>query len=323
MTSTKNILSLLVLFISTLAMAQLPSYVPTDALVAFYPFNGNADDEGPEELDGEVLGAILGPDRNMVPDAAYYFANYYISAPSDADFSSGEGFTVSAWVNLIDPNINQKIVGKTNDSFNSGFVLGVEFGEIYPEIWDANGINHTFNTGFIETDSTMWDHLALTWKSGGYMVAYQNGVAIDSIAASNETIGENDEPLIIGVSPWSQTPTYLATYGGIDDIGIWDRDLSADEILQLFLSSPLNTAHFNKEAILQIFPNPSNDVINIITRPEHIGETYTIKNQLGQILQKGIISLEREVVNISGLPQGIYYVGLPTIPQFSYKIVKL
>ena len=54
----------LVLFIIPIGISQdLPSYVPTDGLVAFYPFNGNANDASGNGKNGTVDGADLSEDR--------------------------------------------------------------------------------------------------------------------------------------------------------------------------------------------------------------------------------------------------------------------
>ena len=45
----------LVLFVIPLGISQdLPSYVPTDGLIAYYPFNGNANDESGNGNHGTV-----------------------------------------------------------------------------------------------------------------------------------------------------------------------------------------------------------------------------------------------------------------------------
>ena len=37
------------------ASAQLPEYIPSDGLIAFYPMDGDAMDAGPHGLDGTLL----------------------------------------------------------------------------------------------------------------------------------------------------------------------------------------------------------------------------------------------------------------------------
>ena len=46
-------------------VAQIPSYIPTDGLVAWYPFNGNANDESGNGNSGTVNGATLTTDKDV------------------------------------------------------------------------------------------------------------------------------------------------------------------------------------------------------------------------------------------------------------------
>lgn len=54
-------------------MAQVPSYVPTNGLVGYWPFNGNADDASGNGNNGTVNGATLSTDKNGNVNAAYSF----------------------------------------------------------------------------------------------------------------------------------------------------------------------------------------------------------------------------------------------------------
>ena len=45
--------------VSLVAHAQVPDYVPTEGLVAWYPFNGNANDESGNGYDGNTQN--IGP----------------------------------------------------------------------------------------------------------------------------------------------------------------------------------------------------------------------------------------------------------------------
>jgi len=50
---------LLVLIFSSTSSAQVPSYIPQDGLVAWYPFNGNANDESGNGFNDTVSGPII------------------------------------------------------------------------------------------------------------------------------------------------------------------------------------------------------------------------------------------------------------------------
>ena len=43
--------------------SQIPSYVPTNGLQGWWPFNGNANDESGYSQNGTVFGATLSTDR--------------------------------------------------------------------------------------------------------------------------------------------------------------------------------------------------------------------------------------------------------------------
>ncbi|MFC1853526.1 hypothetical protein ACFL27_25325, partial [candidate division CSSED10-310 bacterium] len=75
----------------------------TTGLVAYYPFNGNADDESGTGNHGTVNGAVLATDRFDQPDSAYSFdgLNDYISIPHHATLNVSNS-TFSAWVKSND-----------------------------------------------------------------------------------------------------------------------------------------------------------------------------------------------------------------------------
>ena len=74
---------------------------PTDGLVAYYPFNGNANDESGNGNDGTVIGNVeLTTDRFGNPNSAYRFPGEpfnYISVP-DVESLHLSTFTLNAWV---------------------------------------------------------------------------------------------------------------------------------------------------------------------------------------------------------------------------------
>ena len=86
----KKLLLLLSVFSVTLGTAQsVPNYVPTNGLVGWWPFNGNANDISGNGNNGTVYGATLTNDRNGNLNSAYDLdgSNDYIQIPiSGLDF---------------------------------------------------------------------------------------------------------------------------------------------------------------------------------------------------------------------------------------------
>jgi hypothetical protein len=65
--------------------AQIPSYVPTNGLVGYWPFNGNANDVSGNGNNGVVSGATLTTDRFGAANKAYSFngsSNFISVSPS-------------------------------------------------------------------------------------------------------------------------------------------------------------------------------------------------------------------------------------------------
>ena len=69
----KLILPLLLLASFCMHAQNVPSYVPTNGLVGWWPFNGNANDESGNGNDGTNNGATLTTDRFGNANSAYDF----------------------------------------------------------------------------------------------------------------------------------------------------------------------------------------------------------------------------------------------------------
>ena len=61
---------------------NVPSYVPTNGLVGYWGFNGNANDESGNGNNGTVNGATLTTDRNGNANSAYSFNGTSIKVPN-------------------------------------------------------------------------------------------------------------------------------------------------------------------------------------------------------------------------------------------------
>lgn len=189
----------------------------------------------------------------------------WLEVTHSEELNPGEAFTMSVWIrpgNAIWENGRPvkigggKVMGKTNARFDGGFVLGTDVKsqenltyQLYPEIWDSSGKNHVFRAG--EFRFGEWTHLAVTWKSGGYMIGYVNGKEVKRIKASPLPVGRNNNPFRIGIAPWDTNA--LAFGGGIDDVRLYREDLGSEEIRALFQSGR------NSDSQIVVPPNPEPD----------------------------------------------------------------
>ena len=76
---------------------QVPNYVPTNGLVGYWPFNGNANDQTPNGNNGTVNGATLTTDRFGNANSAYNFdgINDYIQINNIVGNFGLSDFTIS------------------------------------------------------------------------------------------------------------------------------------------------------------------------------------------------------------------------------------
>ena len=100
-----------------------------DGLVAYYPFNGNANDESGNSLHGVPTNTVLTADRNGISNSAYQFAPDVGSQIRVADnplFNFDDQFTVSYWAKFDEPWVfhEESLVYK----FQLGSLRGWHFG---------------------------------------------------------------------------------------------------------------------------------------------------------------------------------------------------
>lgn len=71
---------------------------------------------------------------------------------------------------------------------------------------------------------------------------------------------------------------------------------------------PSGTVNVNSN-VVDVYPNPVNDLLNIKT-PSGLYNTINVSNTLGQIVMTKVFTTEQIMLNVTGLPAGIYYITL-------------
>ena len=209
---------------------------PTDGLIAYYRFNGNANDESGNGNTGTLHGATLTIDRFGNENKAYYFngaSTISVSDDPSLNISKPNGqITVSIWAKKTGNNSTGHLIGKRTlcrnfqyqiafDSIgNSG---GIGFG------WGGIAYNSQYSywyEGVFNFPFNFWSHFVGTFD-GTTWKFYRNGVKVGSNKAVLTDAIIDD--LLIGCSGTCQN-----FIGLLDDIGIWKRELTEPEIQQLY-----------------------------------------------------------------------------------------
>jgi hypothetical protein len=245
-----KILSLItILFFHLSSFSQIPPYVPTNGLVGYWGFNGNANDESGINNHGIATNVVLTSDRFGNANSAYQFngINSRISI-NNAFFNSGwESFTISCWTystNFLNPNnVNDSQViintdphngiaitlyGQNNpfrDNFDNKYIF-LAGSKPNVKSWDI-----VEYTGYSNTTRTIntWNHLVLI-KTGNTYKFYINGV-LDKTVVGNKPADSYLSKIVLGALASNITPEVFL--GKLDDYGIWNRALTQSEITGL------------------------------------------------------------------------------------------
>jgi hypothetical protein len=185
-------------------------------LVAYYPFNENADDESGNGNNGTVSGATLTTDRFGNANRAYYFDGVDdIITTQQEHFAGNNTLSVSLWVNVPAPSvINYFVVCSDFGIFQDQDQVGLAI-----SIPSTNNASGTITYGH-------WHHLVGTYD-GTYIRAYIDGALMQETPWPG-TISDPGRVLTFGFFNNEYWEGYL------DDIRIYNGALSATEILQLY-----------------------------------------------------------------------------------------
>jgi hypothetical protein len=231
--------------------AQVPSYVPTNGLVGWWPFNGNANDESGNGNNGTVNGATLTTDRFGVANKAYSFnpsSNSNVTIPFSNSLNSIQnGITLSAWIYMdggtpagTPPRILE-LRGAYGGGGDAGFVMLSTTNNATLRAFELRWYNNNGNSNlnFSPTNSTL---TTLNWHLVTFTADGTSGTAkyyFDGVLQSTSTnsiitqCNYNNNSLILGAEP-----NLLGKWGGkLDDIAIYNRALTQQEITNLYTST--------------------------------------------------------------------------------------
>jgi hypothetical protein len=212
----------------------------TNGLVAYYPFNGNANDASGNGNNGTVYGATLTPDRFGNPNAAYYFngTNSYIDIPQNSVLNSlTTNFTLSAWIwqqsakpdgyRILDKNTAGEPAGWTldTDGCNGNPGDGLRLQGAYVETASACDVS-----GQTAYSLMQWHHVVAT-VSGTNGWVYLDGTLDGSGIVGNIPVNTLD--VFIGLAHPGRGSGFWFN-GDIDDVRIYNVTLSSNEVAQLY-----------------------------------------------------------------------------------------
>jgi hypothetical protein len=232
----------------------ITSPVPQNGLVAWYPFNGNVNDESGNGNNGQLTNASLTSDRNNLQNNAYKFDHIGASfsqlskeiyIPYNATLNQ-EKISVSVWVN---PR-SYFWTGNSNDP-NSAIIYRFENGYSNPngQVWGIRYNANDFGAFILAASSTnnqqssdlrestplelgKWANITFTFDGSSFKL-YYNGALVKETTTTLVLNRLGNSGISVGVSRQANGFWYQAN-ADIDDIAIWNRALTAVEVLRIY-----------------------------------------------------------------------------------------
>ena len=322
----------LTLFAATFLSAQnVPSYVPTNGLIGWWPFDGNANDESGNGNHGTIYGAAFANDRggDTLSSLEFSSQDYMCTASS---FNSPNTLTYAFWMKTT--SANGQIINFDNGNCSYAYnrdrsVFFSDSNEITFFTYSPT-VNNVSTGGFSDGN---WNHVVVTMDSSGSKV-YLNSSLVSAML--NQINGQSfTGKFKVGAFLNANNNGIAPSFEGLfDDFGLWDRALTPTEIQDLYngngctyidtvllsvtdtLVIDVNFVGLNPiqyEYSLKAYPNPTNDMLFIDSPINFITQGYSIevKNSLGQSIYQGPINQSQIQLDLTTWGAGgLYFLHL-------------
>jgi hypothetical protein len=240
-----------IIFIKIICLITLSGFGQglTDGLVLYLPFTGNAHDASGNGLNGNVVGAVLAPDRQGNTNSAYYVGeDCYISVDENELFNvSPGGFTFSIWAKPDkDQGADWSKIAILGESGKGGYAI--RYCEGYnglavAYLYSNSGISSSFEINSDRFNPDIWSMYTITYQ-GDIFKVYLNGVLVNQTTATSYTTTGFD--LMIG----NGEGFFDDFKGWVDEVRLYNRALTDIEVASLSgLSGALRATELGSYAL--------------------------------------------------------------------------
>jgi hypothetical protein len=277
----------------------------TGALVAWYPFAGNANDASGHGYNGTVNGAQLVNDRFSHPNSAYAFDGVTgsIVVPNDPGLNFQNSISVNFWMKVGATYAGREQYPISHGNWENRWKFSISPGssKIRWTVKNTLGGVKDLDSETAVLQDTLYNVTGI--YNGSDLELYLNG-QLDAFTSFTGAINQTTSALTIGQDlPGDNNYNFN---GVLDDIRIYDYALSLQEIGTLVVTAvrPDRPAGLPSSIALdQNFPNPFNPSTTITFAIPASSSARPISLRVYDVLGRGVASLVEKQ-----LPGGYYSV---------------
>lgn len=239
----KHVFTIFLFALMSSGLAQIPNYVPTEDLISWHPLDGTATDVSGNGHHGSMTLLEGAVNRFGIESSALFFdsgSNGFVEIPSLND-SPYYPITYALWTKASQLPISDgfnfsALVGRNKPNVVSCGALGVfwnnELGVWRGGLFDGDPPAYSLPDSIFSE----WRHVAYTMDENQSWTMHIDGVLV----AQGTAIGTMDYfgSFRIGSVENDDGDGDLSWDGWIDDVGIWSRVLTTEEILMLSQAPP-------------------------------------------------------------------------------------
>ena len=341
----KNLLltAVATLGLTAATMAQsVPSYVPTNGLVGWWPFTGNANDESGNGNNATVNGAVLTSDRFGNSNAAYSYDGINDYLHGNASSFPSVDRTIALWFYTTNINVGSagmQVFGYGGDLCGQSWLMHMDNSTPFTSFFTDNsyevsiGCNNWLTAlpfgvnGSPANPNNNWHHWVATNGPGGIDFYFDGNYAggITTSIGNTMVAGKN---FFMGSCPDSTglvayQDAYLNNWNGkLDDIGVWNRQLTQQEITALYNGGTVGLNDLHQPVSFSVYPNPAQNIINIKVNPEDLGLPIKLFDIYGKLALSKTIDQKDFNLDLTNLANGIYLLRFEDNKGSNFKIVK-
>ncbi len=212
---------------------------PTNGLKLYYKLDNNTVDSGPNNYNATGTSIVYTRDRNNIASSVATFngVDAFIAIPDAARFQPLTSSTLSFWIKTDQQSrfdlFDQRTGSFDSDAHNFGVIVNAnnpdELLYNYPNYNSEGETSYALRS--VTISDGVWHHVVLIKDTENELMK----LYLDNIETSSTTLSLDVEFMVNGTLLLGKNYADLSYFeGSIDDIFVYDRALSTNEVSTLF-----------------------------------------------------------------------------------------